>query len=330
MMIRPRLKAAVLLFSLSLFLWVPGMPMGAQSFRGEIAARVSVPLQDDAHSPSLGGGQVLIIQRAADPHWLEGLDISVSLEGDDPVPPGAYALVIFSDVDTTGEPDDGFITMGGRQWASHPILSAAPVTTTIPIRNRTTGHQPREGIEIASGEIALQIVPVMKGMPPSIANRQFTVSLTPRFSIRGGLAITLTGDPAVVAHAQELLEVRLDRVAVDADGLIVLDPGIYRVAVQAGNLLEQSRNVAIESASITTLAFEPLEPVARVRFSLPSVAEVFLDGVRIDSRVPLVREPGRHLMLIRLGDFTISRQMILEAHQEYEIGLDMDVLIRRH
>lgn len=313
---------------LVLLLVSPVALVRGQSFRGEIIAHHPV-----THIPGEGtsvhAGQVVLITAADTPHLVEHIELSVTAPGGT-VPTGAFSLVVYSRVDTPGDPSEGFVTIGGAPWRTVPLGGRSAERISVPLRNTLTDHNPQHAVDLAMGGLAFQIVPVLKGMPPDMAGAAFHVAVSPGLSALGALEVRITGAPPVVARAREELTVLLDSTPVRGETPVVRPPGIARLRAAAGPYLDESRNVAVEAGRLAVVELEVREPVSRVRFSLPSVAEVFFDGLRIDTRRVLVRPPGDHIMLIRLGDFTISRHMTLEPHEEYEVGLDMDVHVKRN
>nr|MDA3949973.1 hypothetical protein [Spirochaeta sp.] len=94
-------------------------------------------------------------------------------------------------------------------------------------------------------------------------------------------------------------------------------------------LLSHTANVGINRARIEEVVLTAEIPRAAIRINVPSVADVFWNGERVTDR-SLSVEPGIHTVLIRLGDFSLSQQLELEPNGEYEVGMDLDILLKQN
>jgi hypothetical protein len=143
------------------------------------------------------------------------------------------------------------------------------------------------------------------------------------------LVVSLSGEPDVVERAAGILTISLDGDPVSPDELMEVDPGIYRLEAQAGDFLAYTSNVGIERGRVRTVVLEATEPQATVRLSVPSVADVYWNGNLVVSRRDMSVSPGIHSLIVRLGDFSVSRKVELAANERYVIGIDLDILLNQ-
>lgn len=314
-----------LLFSIFALVIVP--IAGAQSFRGEVV--VVEPLHgQEAQTYQITGGQVVVLQEPAHPHWVEGIQIAVAPAGQRALPTGAFSLVVFTHVDVDEFLPEGIVTLAGRQRESL-MLVGRQQSVRIPLRNRTTGAMATSSVPMDQGHIGVQVIPIMKGIPADVANTPFTITITPQLSIRGGVEVFITGEAELMARADRELELRMNNHPMERTGITVIPPGIYRLTARLGNTLELTRNVAVEAATITRVMLELEYVYGSLRFNLPELAEAFIDGEQVNTQEEATRPPGTYGLLIRVGEYTIRRQIQLGPRELYEVGLDMDILVRR-
>ncbi len=301
--------------------------VGAQSFRGEVVAVEPLPGQE-AQTYEITGGQVVVLQEPSHPHWVEGIEIAIAPAGQRALPTGSFSLVVFTHVDVDEHPSEGIVTLAGRQRETL-MLVGRQQSVRVPLRNRTTGATASSSVPMDQGHIGVQVIPIMKGIPADVANTPFTITITPQLSIRGGVEVFITGEAELVARADRELELRVNNHPMERTGITVMPPGIYRLTARLGDTLELTRNIAVEAATITEVLLELESVYGSLRFNLPELAEAFIDGEQVNTQEEATRPPGTYGLLIRVGEYTIRRQIQLGPRELYEVGLDMDILVRR-
>jgi len=259
----------------------------AQSFRGEVVATRIVSDAAEAQF-ELEAGQVLLLGFTENYPYVDGVEIDVTPENGRPLPAGSFSLAVFEGIDRSVEHEEGFTTIAGRSLGTIPLQGSTsvtvPLTPGLQAANRTA--QPRTSDSFLSadpgkGYIAAQIVPSMKGMNPAFEDTLFTVRITPRLSGKGGIRVSIHGEPGIVEQALNELELSLNGSVIQADRINTITPGIYRLTANAGQYLEHAENIGVEAGRTVTRTLLAQEPRASIRVRVPSVAEVFIDGVRI-------------------------------------------------
>ncbi|SIQ20009.1 hypothetical protein SAMN05920897_10546 [Alkalispirochaeta americana] len=327
---------------LAAFLSLAGIsPSYSQSFRGEVQALERISSAEPLEI-LLEGGAVLLLLGQEEFPYLQGLRIIA-----DPLPrgmpPGGFSLLVFGDVDPPHEEllqdAPGHLSLAGRSLARIPLNPERRESLTIELAPpRPFPGEAAPGLSAATatssfsrGAIALQILPATKGFLPRHDEHAHRLRIEPIVAPFGGILVEMEGDASLMEKASPLLSLSLDGENLQPETATFLSPGIYQLQAQAGEYLQHRQNIGIEEAVTTRITLQPHEPRSFLTFQVPSVAEVFLDGepLSADSEKPLEHPPGLYLLFIGLGDFFISRSILLEPHGEYEIGLDLDVLIRK-
>jgi len=279
----------------------------------------------------LSAGEVAVIAVPSERIFTSGIALQVRTPGI-PVPPGVFTLAVYGAVDAPVDP--GIVTIAGTLRDRIPLGTGRTIQVSIPFAGSDAPAVPAgtrvvTGVDPRIGAVGFQIVPAAKGMQPELLETVFEIEIEPILRPLGGLAVEITGESDTVAEARELLSLTIDGTQIDADEGTELPPGIYRLDATAGDLLSYTANVGIERAKITRVVLQAERPKAQVRINVPSVAEVFWNGSRRTER-SLTVDPGTHTVLIRLGDFSLSRRIDLEAHGEYEVGIDLDILLKQN
>lgn len=305
-------------------------PLIAQSFRGEVVA-VTVPPPEESASFTLTSGKVGVLDLPPEQRFIQGVELSVRTTQALPAP-GLFTLVVYSAVDA---PDgDGVVSVAGRLEDRVPLGTTPAVSIALSFEGYEAQSVPAgtrviSGIDPNIGAIGVQIVPTGKVMSPDVMATEFEVVVTPTVRPVGALIVTIDGEAETVEDALEILELSVSGTPIEPNELHEFSPGIYRLEASAGDLLSYTANVGIDRAVVRDVTLLAERPRARVRLNVPSVADIFWNGARVTDETMSV-EPGVHTVLIRLGDFSLSRRLELEPNEEYEVGIDLDILLKRN
>lgn len=322
-------RYATRMFLVATLLGVVSPSAGAQSFRGEVVYRSTVP-SADAIVAEISAGQILLVSfDGPDARFLSGLDISVRAPQRAPRP-GSFSIAVYGSVDapTAGQ----FVNLAGRPLGTVPLADEARYRLWVPLHGDATpaaepGIQRLAAADRNTGSVAIQLVPVMKGMNSRDLDRQYRVTVSPVLRPVGGLEVVIGGEPDILELAQPSLQVSLAGEPISPGRVIERSPGIYRLEVQAGDYLSYTGNIGIEQGEIRRVNLEAREPHATVRLSVPSISEVYWNGTLVSERGDIRVSPGDHTLMVRLGDFSVSRQVSLAANESYEVAIDLDILL---
>ncbi len=307
------------------------VPLGAQSFRGHVVP-LPFPEPDQPSETTLRSGDVAVVAIPGDRRFIAGVDIRVLPQRDSGIQPGMFTVVIYDAVDAPG--GDGIVTLGGMQKERIPVTAASPISAVVtfagsPRQSVPAGTALISDVDPSIGNVGIQLVPAAKGMSQEHLDTTFTLQLTPILRPKGGVIVRFDGEDEVVSEAELIAEVYLDDVRITPGEIAEFTPGIYRLRAEAGNLLTHTANIGIERGRIRTVTLTVVRPRATVHINVPTVAQVFWNGELI-SRSEMSVEPGEHTLLIRLGDFTISRKITLEPNGDYQLGVDLDILFKQN
>ncbi|MFP4153740.1 MAG: hypothetical protein ACLFR8_02395 [Alkalispirochaeta sp.] len=290
-----------------------------------------LPEPEETTSIVLGSGEVAVISVPPERIFTSGIALRV-LPTETLVPPGVFTLAVYGAVDAPDE--TGIVTIAGALQDRIPLGTERAIPISVPFVGHDEpavppGTRVITGIDPDIGAIGFQIVPATKGMQEELLETRFEIEVEAILRPVGALEIEIIGENDTVAEAREILELAIDGTPIDPELRTELPPGIYRLDATAGDLISHTANVGIERAEITRIVLEAERPKAQVRINVPSVAEVFWNGSRRSER-SLTVDPGTHTVLIRIGDFSISRRIELSPNGDYEVGIDLDILLKQN
>jgi hypothetical protein len=315
--------------SLLVLICAVAVDVHGQSFRGEINTRETLSSGGEIDSSISSGDVILLSVDESALRFVTGLDIVIEPESDSIVP-GSFTVAVFGAVDPPEE--SGVQNFAGRRLSTIPLTNPVRQRVFVPFRSDYAGTENSitDPADPRIGDIAIQLVPIMKGMDSRALSAAYSVNVTPRLRPVGAVRISVVGDPELVQRTREELEISLDGETIEADTVIEREPGIYRLEARAGDFLDVTSNVGIAQGRIREISLEPQEPVATVRVSVPTVAEVYWNGNRMVDHSSFTASPGEHSVMVRIGDFTVSKRIELNAHEDYELAIDLDILINRN
>ena len=304
--------------------------VAAQSFRGDVAHRVVLG-SEGASERRLSAGQVLLIELEAESRrFISG--IAIELVTDGPLTSGVLTAHFYAGVDPPGS--GGMTNLAGLSLGTVPIGPAPRQRLLVPVSNQAD-DQTAAGIarldtaDPSIGSIAVQIVPGMKAVDEGSLRAEVRVSIRPELRPVGALIVELDGEDDIRERALRQITLEIDGRSLRPGETIELDPGIYRLVAEAGELLSETVNVGIEQAQVRRVLLQAREPMAQVRLSVPTVADVYWNGSLVAADEMMEVSPGDHSIMIRMGDFSVSRQMTLSANETYEVAIDLDILLNR-
>ncbi len=181
-------------------------------------------------------------------------------------------------------------------------------------------------VSVETFPILIGIKPVMKGLPGEVSRTSYPVTVSPVLIDKGKLVLS-----AAPASMQNDAELQVDGQQLPADKReFLLSPGVHELKITSPATQPFSRTVVVEKGKKTVQELE-LEPASsKLSFEAPKDARIYLDGDEItDHRQAVETEPGEHLVLVRLGDYTMSKKITVRKGENYQVSLFFDILIEK-
>ncbi|MFW6207534.1 MAG: hypothetical protein ACOC7X_02440 [Spirochaetota bacterium] len=242
----------------------------------------------------------------------------------------SFLLSVYSN--PSPEPRDGVRSYSAEKLLSKPFPSASRTFIDIPFSRESRWEKSTlnsivisEHIKPEDYPLLLTIDPIMKGIPSDVSRSHFDITVRPVLADKGALELELP-DMA----DQEELELLIDgQVQAKQSGRFTLVTGVHEISVKSDHYLPYTKAIGIEQAQTTRLKV-PLEPAESIiRFDAPEDAVVFFDGekIQVASTPQMEVEPGEHVVLVRIGDYSVSKKIDIEGGKTYKVSLFFDILI---
>lgn len=242
----------------------------------------------------------------------------------------SFLLSIYSN--PSPQPREGVRTYSATKLLSKPFPSSPRTFIDLPFKEQNSWDKSAPNSSIVSQRpaardypILLTIDPIMKGIPSDVASSRFEITIRPVLENKGALVIELPDgtDPDAV-------ELLIDgEVQPKKSGRVLLATGVHQIRVKSDHYLPFSKSVGIEQAQTTSLKVELQPAQSTISFDAPEDARVFFDGEEVEAPTTskLNTEPGEHVVLVRIGDYSVSKKIDLEGGKNYKVSLFFDILI---
>lgn len=323
-MFSSKAKRKLLLLTLlnSLFL------INAESFR--VQETIIIPIQNNSDSQvyEVGINDAIVVMLPKDLTFVQGIEIFFDIPS--PIADHRNTIVYNLYKNISPVPTKPRIDYTGEEIAMGLFSGQLSLNVQIPIKEENTikktpyTHKITSIPDFTRGFIFLRLQLAMKGVPSSVINAKFKVTVKPILIEKGKLKIkpTFQNSNGALPFTAIIDE---KTVTLDKDNSILLKPGAHSITLMCDNYRNESRTVMIEQASETTLpiTFTGTQPI--VKLVMPSHTIVFCDGEQcsvISNSISLT--PGVHELKFVVGDYEIIKNVQIQEGVNYTISLSMD------
>ncbi len=320
-------ELCLVLFSV-LFFMSPSITT-AERLRSEVQHTLTVDENKTGSSISIGLRKLSLIQFNSE-EFLRGIVIKVETPQAVLQFRESFMLTLYHRI--SPKPQEGVSSYSASKLYSTPFPSSPRTFIDIPISSQKDWNKSALNSTVVSTipqpsdfPILLSIDPIMKGIPSDVASSRFKITVNPVFIDKGALVVELPED--VDKNALQLF-IDSQSANIEADKYI-LPTGVHTVEINSDRYLPFSKSVGIEKAQFTTVKVQ-LEPsTSSILFDAPNDAVIFFDGkeVQIDSNSEIETDPGEHMVLVRIGDYSVSKKIDIQGGKTYKVSLFFDILI---
>lgn len=193
-------------------------------------------------------------------------------------------------------------------------LKSGPYSTVLPYVHET-----------AKGPLLFRLLPIMKGLPDTIDNLKFIVKIKPILTDEGGMLLKI----AYPDESIKPVSVRVDENLVTAiEDVLVLSPGNHHLSIVSDDYRNEVRVFTVESARITNLNVKMQDTTPHIQLVAPENTRITVDSKPVENiRDPFVIEPGEHTILFKIGDYELSKQIVVEKGRDYTVSMIIDLTV---
>ena len=306
----------------------PGLRAAAESIRVIIAGNLEAALEKSGGPIPMNFNDSALISLGEDIRFIKGVELELNAPQHWLSNRGSLAMEIYADLDKTPAP--GIADLQARRISFEPLPAKIQMIYQIPIRPshglRSTPYVtvPAEVTAPASFPVLFRIMPVIKGFSEDITSMVFQFSVRPILSDEGSVKLIarypdqLRGKPFTV-----LID---DAVIPDFSEEILLKEGEHQLVVLSDDYRNENRRFKIERAKTLELSIVLQDPTPLIIFEAPQNARIFLDNTPLTrDREAIPVEPGIHEAKIQVGDYTITKTLVIQRGKTYRVVMAVDI-----
>lgn len=305
----------------------------AENVRGPVVDTVVLDPTSGSHQVSIGLDELLGVAFGASSRFIKGVELDISV----PPPARQYrnlvALYVYKAVAPT--PSSTTDLYSGRR-AGFVVLPATPkVYVNIPIKANAIQPSPETitfdtPIPAKDFPLIVTVLPVAKGLPSSVSNSTFVVKVSPILEDKGLLTLDVTekGNPPSFPYN---LTIDDQPVNLNPAGY-ELASGVHHLTITSDHYKEITKTFGIDKGQTTTITISLERLVPTIVFEAPDNAEIFLDGQKLENvpKKPMKVTEGEHTVIIREGNYSLTKKFSVERGKSYKVSLFLDILVQEN
>ena len=314
-----------------IFLFLISLQAHGESFRALVAGinKVSLPEPEGMAVPLTYVSSSLILLEG-DTRFFKGIQLELTAPQSYLAYRGSLAAALYGELNRT--PGIGVADLEGRRLGFDPLPAKILTIYQIPLKAgaglRTTPYATvlTGVVPLSSFPLLFRLMPVIKGISDEMENMVFRLTVKPIISDEGALRISFRYPENL--HGKPL-KVLIDDVPVEnPDEERLLKAGEHHLVIQSENYRNQSSLFVVERAKVLDLVVELQDPTPILIFEYPEDTKVYLDNVFLANlRTPRPVEPGLHEIRFQVGDYTITRPLLVQKGKTYRVALSVDMSV---
>ena len=322
------------LIALPILLILTVLRAGGENIRGLVVDEVHVkPQTDYERTVEISLEEMAAIYVEENTRFLEALRIELLLSNRLKKYFNSFGLAIHKQVSPPPQP--GLQSFSGKRAFFHYLPYLNRIYINIPVSGGLQEISPipagtfflDEPVQTDEFPILISIIPIMKGIPNSIINSKFFLTIRPIIARRGLLKLSVHHPPG---KEDEPVELFIDEQQItDPGALLEIESGIHHLQVKSTAFKEVNASFTIESGKTSKVEILLEEIACRLYIEAPQGAEVYLDGEKLvdyaGSRYQL--SEGSHIVRIKVGDYSLSKRFLTKSGKDYHISCVFDIII---
>ena len=310
------------------FLFLLCFRLGAESFRTIIAGKLVVSQSEAGESVPVNYNGSVLVNIDEDTRFFRGIELEISAPQRWLTYQGSLAIAVYADLDSI--PGTEIADLQARRIAFEPLPGKIQIVYQIPIRPshglRSSPYVtvPSEVTLPSSFPLLFRIMPVVKGMSEELENMVFQFNARPVYSDEGAVKLSprypeqLRGKPFTVLIDDVLIPNPAEEQ--------LLKEGEHHLVVLSDDYRNESRRFIVERTKVLDLIVELQDTTPLLIFEAPQNARIFLNNIPVSrDRNSIPVEPGTHEAKFQVGDYTLTKTLIIQRGKTYRIALAVDI-----
>jgi len=310
----------------------------AQNLRGLVVEELRVP-GDAAYEKTVGIAleEMAALSLEGDLRFLRGIRLELHLSNLLKQHFDSFALAVYRRL--SPEPRKGVKAYSGERvfFQYLPYLNRIQVQLPLAAGGAEESEASGEGVfRLASAlaredfPILVAILPLMKGIPDTVAEAKFYLTVKPVLARRGTIQLSLRAAPGAPA---EPLTAFLDERELSPAELqalksgLELPAGLHRLRLVSPVLQEVNTSFTVEPGKTSALDVQLQSLATLLSIEAPQSAEVYLDGEKLTSLAGLSIEEGTHQVRVKIAEYNVTKKFSAQKGKHYHLSCVFDIII---
>jgi hypothetical protein len=310
----------------------------AQNVRGLVVEELRVRA-DTAFEKTVGVAleEMAVVSLEGDTRFLRGIRLELLLSNLLKQHFDSFGLAVYRRV--APEPRKGISSYRGDRVFFQPLPYLNRVRVLLPLfpGPEEESEDSGEGAFRLAAPLAREdfpvlvaILPLMKGIPDTVAETRFSLTVKPMVAHRGLLQLVLrtpSGTPAEPLTAwldeRELTPAELQGLQAGQE----LPAGLHRLRLVSPEFQEINASFTVESGKSATLDIQFQTLITLLTIEAPQNAEVYLDGEKLSALAGLPIAEGTHQVRVKIADYSVTKKFSAQRGRHYHLSCVFDIII---
>ncbi|MDA3956530.1 hypothetical protein [Oceanispirochaeta sp.] len=264
---------------------------------------------------------------------IQGLKLTVLADDEMVIYRNSFALYLYKNLE--GDFSEEKSSYNGTQAFMHFLTFSDSLNVLIPLDKNHTLSPDRLSYLLSDTDsrenfpMVLTILPITKGIPDSVYNKDITIEMTPVFFNKGSLDLHVLNDRG--EELQDGIRISIDNKSYDwPGGPYILGAGLHNLDIRTDEGNEDSLSFTLKAGQTLSLDHVlqyqlPLLTIETIAGLSVYLDERLLTPPELDESIEI--QPGSHSIRFELGNFRISRDFNAEMEQKMTITMVPEILM---
>lgn len=173
--------------------------------------------------------------------------------------------------------------------------------------------------------LMFKLSPIGKGFSPSMESAEFKLTVRPVLRDEGGIKVAvLYPEGADRVPASIYID---DKRTDSTDALILAKKGSHVLRVSAQGYREEVLTIAVAAGKVNIISVSMTPNAPLLIFQAPAGAYIAIDGQAVShlELAGLTVEPGEHTLLLKIGDYSLTRKIMALRGKVYTVSLSVEL-----
>ena len=263
--------------------------------------------------------------------------ISIEIRSSDNIKRFRDSFSIYSYTNISPQPDENVKSYTGTYSDSTLIPDRTRFFIDIVLKEGFTDKNKLRGTEIIdfsgiknSKPFMFTILPVMKGVPDYLLSEKFRIKISSQWPDKGKITVKvfIESDDGKSKTEVKDYSLLIDKKSSGSSNGIVLNTGIHSIYVAKDGFLDFEENISVKTNEIRNIEVVLRKNNPEITVFSPDESVFFVDGNIQNTKKITDLKPGEHTLLFKLGEYSLSRTILLEEGKKYTVNLLLDIEIK--